>query len=139
LATFDTVRELALALPEVEETTSYGTPSFKLRRKMLARLREEGDVLVVRIDIADKEFLIDSRPDVYFTLPHYDGYAAVLVRLPAIGREELGRLLEAAWHFVAPPRLAAQHPRKAPRESKARSSARELGEDPKKGGRAPGE
>jgi hypothetical protein len=105
--TIDTVRELALALPEVEESTSYGTPSFKVRRKMVARLREEGDVLVVRIDHADKEFLIRSRPDTYFTTPHYDGYAAVLVRLGAIGRDELRELLAAAWRFVAPRRLVA--------------------------------
>jgi hypothetical protein len=54
LVTFETVRELAMELPEVEESTSYGTPAFKVRRKMFCRLREEG-VLVVRIDVTDKE------------------------------------------------------------------------------------
>ena len=106
--TFETVREIALALPEVEESTSWGTPAFKVRRKMICRLREEGDVLVVRIDIADKEYLISSQPDVFFTLPHYDGYPAVLVRLPAIERDELRRLLTAAWRYVAPPKLVAR-------------------------------
>ncbi len=100
MVTFETVRELALKLPEVVETTSYGTPSFKVRRKMIARLREEGDVLVVKIDHADKDFLIRSRPDRYFTTPHYDGYPAVLVRLRAVGRKELSDLLTAAWRFV---------------------------------------
>jgi hypothetical protein len=109
VVTLDTVRSLALALPEVVETTSYGTPSFKLRRRMIARLRET-DVLVVRIDLADKDFLTQSRPETYFTTPHYDGYPAVLVRLPAIEREELGELLTAAWRFVAPVRLAAAFP-----------------------------
>ncbi len=107
--TFETVREVALALPEIEEGTSYGTPAFKVWRRFLCRLREEGDVLVVRIDIADKEYLILSQPDVYFTLPHYDGYPAVLVRLPAIDRDELRRLLTAAWRYVAPPKLVAAH------------------------------
>jgi hypothetical protein len=107
MVTYDTVRELAMALPEAEEGTSYGAPAFKVRRKMFVRLREEG-VLVVRIDLADKEFLIRSRPGVYFTTPHYDGYPAVLVRLDAIGEEELTGLVRAAWRFVAPPRLAAQ-------------------------------
>jgi hypothetical protein len=92
----------------VEESTSWGTPAFKVRKKTIARLREEGDVLVVRIDLADKEFLVESRPDTYFTTPHYDGYPAVLVRLPAVGRDELRRLLAAAWRFVAPPRLVAR-------------------------------
>ncbi len=40
--TFETVREVALALPEIEEGTSYGTPAFKVRRRFLCRLREEG-------------------------------------------------------------------------------------------------
>jgi len=105
--TFETVRYIALALPEVEESTSWGTPAFKVRRKMICRLREEGDVLVVRIDIADKEYLISSRPEVYFTLPHYDGYPAVLVRLPAIESDDLRRLLTASWRYVAPPKLVA--------------------------------
>jgi hypothetical protein len=63
---------------------------------------------MVRIDLADKDFLIRSRPSVYFTTPHYDGYPAVLVRLDVIGKEELGRMLRAAWRFTAPPRLASQ-------------------------------
>ena len=74
---------------------------------MIARLREEGDVLVVRIDLADKEFLVRSQPRTYFTTPYYDGYPAVLVRLPAVEPDELGRLLTAAWRFVAPPWLVA--------------------------------
>ena len=106
--TFETLRELALALPEVEASTSWGTPAFKVRQKMICRIHDKlQDVLVVRIDIADKEYLIASRPDIYFTLPHYDGYAAVLVRLPAVERDELGRLLAAAWRYVAPPKLVA--------------------------------
>jgi|SRR5436190_23367163 len=106
MANFETVRELALGLPDVEEATSYGTPAFKVRRKLVARLREEG-VLVVRIDVSDKEFLVASQPATYFTTPHYDGYPAVLVRLSEIGRDELGRLLEAAWRYSAPARLVA--------------------------------
>lgn len=103
---FAAVRSIALALPEVEESTSYGTPAFKLRKKLLARLREEG-VLVVLIDMADKEFLIRSKPDIYFSTPHYDGYPAVLVRLKAAKPYELRRLLAASWRFVAPPRILA--------------------------------
>jgi hypothetical protein len=106
--TFETLREVALALPEVEESTSWGTPAFKVKRKAICRLHDKmSDVLVVGIDMADKEYLIDSRPDVYFSLPHYDGYPAVLVRLHVVERDELRRLLTAAWRFVAPPKLVA--------------------------------
>lgn len=107
MVTWDTVRELALALPEAVESTSYGTPSFKVRRRLFARLREEG-VLMARIDLADKEHLIRSRPNVYFTVAHYDGYPAVLIRLDRIGRDELAGMLRASWRFTAPSRLAAR-------------------------------
>jgi hypothetical protein len=86
-----------------------------VRRKLIARLREEGDVLVVMIDLADRALLVESRPDVYFVTPHYEGYPAVLVRLPAAGREELGELLAAAWRYVAPPKLVAAHAPRPPR------------------------
>ena len=106
IVTFEGLREIAMALPEVEEGTSWGTPAFKVRKKMICRIHDKlGDVLVVRIDMADKEYLIGARPDVYFNLPHYDGYPAVLVRLPAVEGDELRRLLTAAWRFVAPPKL----------------------------------
>lgn len=105
---FDVVREISLGLPEVEESTSWGMPAFKVRRKMFVRLRETG-VLVVRIDLSDTDFLIESRPEIYFTTRHYDGYPAVLVRLESIGREELSELLAAAWRFVAPFRLASTY------------------------------
>jgi hypothetical protein len=106
--TFDTLREVALALPEVVESTSWGTPAFKVRKKTICRIHDKlTDVLVVRIDMADKEYLIETRPDVYFSLPHYDGYPAVLVRLEVVERDELGRLLTAAWRLMAPPKLVA--------------------------------
>jgi hypothetical protein len=111
---FEAVRTVALALPEVEESTSYGTPAFKVRKKLLARLREEG-VLVVIIDLADKEFLIRSKPETYFTTPHYNGYPSVLVKLKAIKPDELRPLLAASWRFVAPPRLRASVDPASPR------------------------
>ncbi len=101
---FQGVRAIALALPEVEEGTSYGTPAFKVRKKLIARLREDG-VLVVMIDLADKEFLINSQPKTYFSMPHYDGYPAVLVRLKAADKKGMAELLLASWRFVAPARL----------------------------------
>ena len=61
MVAFETVRQLALALPEVEEGVTHGTPSFKVRKKFLSRLREEG-VLVVKCDLVLKEVLLQSQP-----------------------------------------------------------------------------
>jgi hypothetical protein len=57
------------------------------------------------LDLEDKEALLRSDPDVFFTTPHYDGYAYVLVRLDRIGREQLAELVEDAWRLRAPKRL----------------------------------
>ncbi len=103
---FETVRSLALALPEVEEGTWYGTPSFKIRGKSFARLREDG-LFVLRVDPGLREVLIRERPDAYLVTPHYQDYPYVLVRLGAVDGAELGDLLADAWAEVAPKRLAA--------------------------------
>ena len=104
------LREIALALPGVEEGTSYGTPAFRLGKKFLARLWEDGEVLVIRIGIFERDALMNTEPDKYFITPHYAAYPAVLVRLAAVEPEELRDLLVDAWHQQAPKRLAAQFP-----------------------------
>ncbi len=108
--TFDDVQRIASELPETVETTSYGTPSFKVGKKMLCRLREEGDVLVVPTEEGVKRALIAADPAVYFETPHYAGTTLVLVQLPAIERAELAALLADAWALVATPKIRAAHP-----------------------------
>jgi hypothetical protein len=100
------VRELALALPEVTEKPSYGTPGFRVADKLFARIREEGVLVLWRENEDEKQFLIDAEPGKFFTIPHYDGYPHVLLRLDAVDRDELGDLLEQSWRVRAPGRLA---------------------------------
>jgi hypothetical protein len=102
---FETVRELALALPEVTEDTSYNAPAFRLRNKLLAHLREDGETLVITIDQAEREFWLLTNPDTYFITDHYTGYRKMLVRLANVQREELELLLKQAWRTLAPKRL----------------------------------
>lgn len=93
MATEDDVRELALALPETIEKSSYGTPGWRVRDKLFARIREEGVLVLWRDSIEEKEFLIEGEPDKFFTVPHYDGHPHVLLRLEAVDRAELGEQL----------------------------------------------
>jgi hypothetical protein len=103
------VRALALALPETTEKPSYGTPGFRVRDRLFARLRDEGEVLVVWRESPDeKDFLVEAEPEEFFTTPHYDGYPNVLVRLDAVDREELAELLEESWRLRAPRRLVEE-------------------------------
>ena len=103
------VREIALSLPGTSEKPSYGTPGFRVRDRLFARLREDNDVLVLwRESLEEKEFLLEAEPEKFFTTSHYDGYPMILVRLAAIDRKELAELLDESWRLRAPKRLVEQ-------------------------------
>jgi hypothetical protein len=108
LADWSTVREIALGFPEVEESTD-GRPALRVRGKLFAWIARErdGGGLAVRVDRDEKQLLLDSRPDVYFTSPHYNGYPGIQIRLELIDRDALVERLEDAWLIQAPKRLAA--------------------------------
>ena len=106
--TFATVRRMALQFPGVEEGTSYGTPAFRVKGKFVARLKEDGDTLVVRIDQDEREAWIAADPKTFFITDHYRGWPAMLVRLSTVDRGELRKLLEIAWRWSAPRRLVAE-------------------------------
>jgi hypothetical protein len=79
-----------------------------VKDKLFARIREEGDVLVVwRESEAEKLALIASEPDKFFSLPHYDGYPTVLVRFGNVDEDELAELLTESWRLRAPKKLLA--------------------------------
>ena len=106
---WDTVREIALSFPGVEES-SEGRPAFRVRGKLFAwKARErDGGELAVRVDRDEKELILQSNPGVYFSTPHYDGYPGVLIRLEHIDRDELRERIEDSWLIQAPKRLAAE-------------------------------
>jgi hypothetical protein len=109
--TEDDVRRVALSLPETTEKPSYGTPGFRVKDKLFARIREEGDVLVVFVaDEAEKFALIESDAKKFFTTPHYDGYPTVLVRFGAVDVDELRELFTDSWRLKAPKRVLAANP-----------------------------
>jgi hypothetical protein len=106
MATESDVRAIALSLPETEERPSYGTPGFRVKDRLFARIREEGVLVVWCADEGEKDFLLRADPEKFFTIPHYDGHASVLVRLAAVEPDELAELLTEAWRVRAPKRLA---------------------------------
>lgn len=108
---YDDVRRLSLALPEVEEGTSYGTPALKVRGKLLARLKEDGETLVVRCGDDERDYRMQADPDTFFITDHYRGYPAVLVRLARVEEDDFRDLLEEAWRFNAPKRLVEEYDR----------------------------
>jgi len=103
--TFDDIRAIARGFPEAEEGTSYGTPAFKVRKKMFCRFWEDGEVLVVKTEPGLGEALIAADPKVYFITPHYQDYDYVLVRTGLARPDEMASLLADAWSLAAPKKL----------------------------------
>ena len=101
---FDAVREIALTLPEVEASTTYGGPSVKVRKQLLAcpaiHKSAEPGTLVVRLGFDDRDRLVKTQPTVYYLTDHYKNYPSILVRLSQIRRDALRELLGTAWRFV---------------------------------------
>jgi hypothetical protein len=107
--TWDTVREIALALPGAEESTSYGTPACKVAGKLFVRLHQEGDSIVVRIGKAERAMRMRADPHAFYITDHYTAYPWMLVRLSGVRRDDLADLLEDSWRQTAPNRLLAIH------------------------------
>jgi hypothetical protein len=123
---FETVRNVGLGLPDVEESTAYGSPALKVHGKLLACIpvnrSAEPDSLVVRVDFNDRAELLAEAPDVYYVTDHYVGYDAVLVRLSRINHNMLRDLLSMAYKFVTHG-AAARSParrRRAPLKNKTK-------------------
>jgi hypothetical protein len=100
--TFDDVRAMALAWPEVVDGTSYGTPALKMRKKLLVRLKEDGDSLVIPgVPQDEREMLVESRPTLFYFTDHYRDYPIVLLRLSQAARADVEPLLRRQWRALA--------------------------------------
>jgi hypothetical protein len=106
--TFQTVAAVACKLPEVEISKSYGTPALKVRGKLMARQHQDGESLVLRTGLLDRQILMQADPAAFFITEHYQNYPLVLVRLSKVSRAALPDLLERAWRLVAPKTLIAK-------------------------------
>ncbi len=106
MTTWDEVVAMAMALPQVEESTWFRTPSLKVAGKGFARLRTEAEGgLVLMCDLGEKEALLASGDPAFYTTSHYDGYGAILVDLDRVDSEQLAELIEESWRRKAPAKL----------------------------------
>jgi hypothetical protein len=102
---FESARRLALALPEVKESRSYGTPGFKVRGKLFARFHQDGEAVVVMIDLKERAMRMRADPRAFYITDHYLNFPWMLVRLSAVRLDDLQELLENAWRLRAPQTL----------------------------------
>jgi hypothetical protein len=118
MADADDVRRIALALPgAAQDGDKIGYVvdgkafawSWKKRVEAKRARVEQLDVFAVRVaNEEEKQVLIASDPEKFFTEPHYNGYPAVLIRLAAIESDELAELITDAWRIRAPRKLQAE-------------------------------
>ena len=102
------VRELAQELPSVEEKPSHGVPTFRVKGKLFAALREDLGAIAIKLDFDERDSLIEAQPEIFYFTDHYRNYPMVLARLRAIPTALLRDLLRDAWLRTAPKRLASE-------------------------------
>lgn len=105
LLAFDAVRRVGLTLPDVADSTMYGSPALKVHGNLLACVpvnkSVEPNCAAFRIDSDLRAALIKRSPEIYYITDHYANHSMVLVRLSRIGPKELRDLLGLAWNFVS--------------------------------------
>ena len=124
-ASFDDVASVALSLPETEEGERHGNRMWAVRGKVFAWERPfskadikrfgddvppDGPILAVRVDdLGEKEAVLAANEKAFFTIPHFDGYAAVLIQMKKVAKRALRDVVVDGWLSCAPPPLAEDY------------------------------
>ncbi len=140
MVSIEEAARLALELPEVTEGERYGNRTWVVAGKAFAWERPfskadirrfgdasppEGPILAVRVeDLGEKEAVLASEPKAFFTIPHFDGYAAVLIQLKQVSKRALRDAIIDGWLACAPSPLADDYikQREARRRQRQRPS-----------------
>ncbi|HEU4426989.1 MAG TPA: MmcQ/YjbR family DNA-binding protein [Pilimelia sp.] len=125
MATLNDVAKLALELPEVADGERHGNRTWSVAGKTFAWERSfskadikrygdetppDGPILAVRVeDLGEKEAVLAANPGAFFTIPHFDGFSAVLIHLRTVSRKALREALIDGWLACAPPKLTEQY------------------------------
>lgn len=107
---FAKVLTIAKQFPGVEESRSYGTPSIKVKKKFMARLRSEAESgLAIRCDIMERDMLLMAAPDVFYITDHYLNDPMILINLETVRWDAMTDIIEKAWRMTATSRLIKEY------------------------------
>jgi len=99
----DAIRKHIVALPGITEKPCFGTPAFYVNDKLFARLKEDGQTLVIHT--SEREKWLKAKPGTFFITDHYKNYSYMLINLEIVAPADLKNLLTEAWRNRAPKRL----------------------------------
>jgi len=102
------LRRIALSFPGVEEGISYGTLAYRVSKKLICRMKEDGESLAIRMEFGEREILVEGEPETFYFTDHYRNYPMALVRLPKVHPDELKRIFGNAWRRFASKKFLAQ-------------------------------
>jgi hypothetical protein len=101
--TEDEMRAIVLSFPGVEEGSSYGRPSFKVKGKFLTRLRkEDASLVIVGVSFDEREMLMEAEPATFHITAHYKDYPSVLARMKSLHPGSFRNFIERRWRDLAP-------------------------------------
>ncbi len=109
MVTWDGVVKFGTSLPGVEVGTSYGTAALKVRGKLLVRLKEDGETIVVGTTLADVDYLLRDEPEAFYVTDHYRDSGWILVRMAKVKVALLRSLIEDGWRRAAPAKLVRDY------------------------------
>jgi hypothetical protein len=104
----ETLRRIALSFAGVEEGTSYGTLAYRVGKKFICRMKEDGESLAIRMEFGEREILVEGEPETFYFTDHYANYPMVLIRLSKVHPDELKRIFGNAWRRFAGKKLLKQ-------------------------------
>jgi hypothetical protein len=125
MMTVDDAAQLALALPNVSEGARHGSRTWCVDGKGFAwerpfskadikrfgdASRPDGPILAVRVsDLSEKEAVLAANPTAFFTIPHFNGYSAVLIQLVKVTEKALQEAIVDSWLACATPKLIDEY------------------------------
>ena len=98
--TAETVHEIALSLPDVQTKLCYGTPAYYVRRRLFARMLDDDDLVVIKVEPERREVLTSAQPEKFFVTDHYRNHPMMIVRLSRVDPDELRERLREAWEHA---------------------------------------
>lgn len=100
---FEVVKQIALTFPDTEESTSHeGTPSVKVRGKLMCRLHDSGEFIPIRLDFEIRNQYLESHPEIFHVPDHFKAYPYICMWIQhPYNQKLLKEVLELSWRGLA--------------------------------------